>query len=90
MPVNETLVATSKISLMFFIFWETVERARCDMHAIVTWDAMNDTGTGVATRTLRDGHSGRQVSVHEHLDGRLVVLGTFRRDAFGSKDHVDD
>ena len=52
-------------------------------HANVTWDAMNDTGKGVATHTLRDGHSGSQVSVHEHLDGRLVVLGTFRRNAFG-------
>ena len=59
-------------------------------HAIVTWDAMNDTGKGAATLTQRDGHSGSQVSVHEHVDGRLVVLKTFRRDAFGSKYHVDD
>ena len=59
-------------------------------HAIVTWDAMNDTEKGVATQTQRDGHSGCQVSVHEHLDGRLVVLGTLGGDAFGSKYHVDD
>ena len=44
---------------------------------------MNDTEKRVATQTQRDGHSGFQVSVHEHLDGRLVVLGTFRRDGFG-------
>ena len=31
LPVNETLVTKSKVPLMFFIFWETVERARCDM-----------------------------------------------------------
>ena len=52
----------------------------------VTWDAMNDTGKGVATHSLGDGRSGSQVSFHEHL----VVLGTFRRDAFGSKCHMDD
>ena len=58
--------------------------------ANVTWDAMNDTGKGVATHSLGDGRSGSQVSFHEHLDGRLVVLGTFRRDACGSKCHMDD
>ena len=51
---------------------------------------MNDTGRGVTTHTHGDGSSGPQVSFNEHLDGTLVVLGTFRRDAFGSKCHMDD
>ena len=59
-------------------------------HANVTWVAMNDTGKGVATHTLGDGHSRSQVSFHEHLDEGLSLLEPFVGDAFGSKGQKDD